>query len=1131
MKKATRKTFKEALAGLLAVLMLLALAPLSVFGQSETGQLVIKAVDPQGAVVAGATVVAKSIDRGTSITGTTNDEGIATLTNLQPGLYDVTTTGTGFAPLTQRVQITVGAKLTVEAALSPQAKGETVTIVAGDSGVQVNTQTQELSNVVSQKQITELPTITRNPYDLVGISGNVSPEQSGSGRGTGFSINGQRAASTNILLDGGENVDAFVAGIGQSVPLDAVQEFRVITSNFSAEYGRASGGVVNVATKAGTNNYHGTLYEFNRVSALAANDFDSNAQGIKKGVFTRNQFGYSVGGPIKREKLFFFSSTEWTRIRSTGEVISLVPTPELIAASNANTKAFFNAYQLSTPINGDVYTVGQVKSALGLTGSSAFNNLSSNLPAFGQVRLNRSTDFGGGTPGNDWQTVNRLDYNWSDKTQIYIRGAYQEGSNPDGVVSFSPYNGFNTGFEQKNQNYLVNVTHSFSSSLVSQTKVNFNRLNQQQGLNGPATPTLYINASFIGRINGFAIRFPGYLPTSPGSAIPFGGPQNFLQGYEDLNWSRGNHQLRFGGQYVHIRDNRTFGAYQNAVAVLGNNYGQALSNFVNGKLQSFTVAAYPQGKFPCSNNPNTGATIVTPDCTLRTPLTSPNFSRSNRYHEWALYFNDGWKIHPRVNLNLGVRYEYYGTQHNAIQELDSNFYLGDGANLFEKIRNGRILLAKDSPIGKLWAVDKNNFAPRLGIAWDVFGDGRMSVRGGYGMAYERNFGNVTFNVIQNPPNNATIAFTAGADVPSIDISPNNLGPLSGSGVNKVFSRVSLRAVDPNIKNAYAHFWSAALERQLSSSTVASLEYSGSAGRSLYSIANINRPGTGSVYLNDPLALGRLNNAGASSINWRGSDGRSNYNAMILSIDSSKLRNLGLRLTARYTYAVSKDNLSNTFSEGVNGNFNLGYLDPFNPDLDYGYAENDVRHRFVTSFTYEVPSIKDAKGVVNQIVNGWQITGIFNARTGAPFSVFDCTNAFSVCSRAILDGAVNFKGHVSQDSVGIAGVGNRYSYIDLSNLTPGSFVDKLGLAEYGPFPANMSARNAFRGPGFWNLDGGVFKNFRITERTSFQFRFEAYNVFNHANLFIRGDEAEVNTGYVPASFFGRRNVQIAGKLIF
>jgi outer membrane receptor protein involved in Fe transport len=1142
----TRKTLKKALSSFLSVFLLLSLAPVAAFAQGETGQMIVKALDPQGAVVPGATVTVKSVERGKETTTTTNDDGIATITNLQPGLYDVTVTGGGFAPNTQRAQISVGSNLTIDFSLSAQARGESVTVVAGEGGVEVNTQTQQLADTVSQRQITELPTLTRNPYDLVGISGNATNVEGDNARGTGFSINGLRSASTNILLDGGENVDAFTATVGQQVPLDSVQEFQVITSNFSAEYGRASGGIVNVATRAGSNDFHGSLYEFNRVSALASNGFDNNANGVPKGVFTRNQFGYSLGGRVIKDKLFFFSSTEWTRVRSTGEEISLVPTPQLLAASNVNTRNYFNAFQLENPINGQVFTVGDIVNSLGGSGNfpagSPFVALPSGLPAFGQVRVARAQNLGGGDPVNDWQTVGRIDYNWSDKTQIYVRGAFQEGANPDGTVSFSPYAGFNTGQNYRNQNYLTSVTHSFTSNIVSQTKVVFNRLNLTQPLGEqPLVPTLYVNDLASGQvINGFTIRFPGYISDSPGNGIPFGGPQNFLQLYEDVNWTRGNHQLRMGAQYIHIRDNRTFGAYEYADAALGANQQAALGNLVAGQLFNFTVAVFPQGKFPCSVNLLTGARIVTPECTLQTPLTSPNFSRSNRYHEWAAYFNDSWKIKPTLTLNLGLRYEYYGTQHNADQSLDSNFYFGEGANVFERIRNGRILLAQDSPIGKLWAVDKNNFAPRLGMAWDVFGDGTTSLRGGYGMAYERNFGNVTFNVIQNPPNYATVAVRAGVDVPNLPITLENFGPLSGSGITKSFPPTSLRAVDPNITNAYAHFWSAALQRQIKNNTVVSAEYTGSAGRSLYSIANINRNGAGSVYLGDALPLNRLNVSGPSSINFRGSDGRSNYNALILALDSSNLRNYGLRLTARYTYSSAKDNLSDTFSSPAN-QFNLGYLDPFNPDLDYGYADFDVRHRFTSSFTWEIPRVSSATGFFNQLVNGWEVTGIINIRTGTPFSVYDSTNAFNAVMRAQLNGPVEFDGSVNRSN-GLPGTPNRYSYIDLSGLTPGLFVDQVGLSEFGPFPSDMSERNAFRRPGFWNVDSAVYKNFRITERTSLQLRVEAYNVFNHANLFVSGGEADVaTTTFIPACYgrpdcstsnlAERRNIQIAGKIIF
>src|SRR2546430_10050710 len=282
------------------------------FGQAETGQIKGKVTDPNGAVVPNATVTVKSVATGAERTATADSDGVYIVTNLQPGLYDVTFQGGSFAAATQRVEITTGARVTLDQTLGLQAVSGTVNVVAA-GGVEVNTTSQELSNVVSSAQLRELPTITRNPYALVGISGNVNPDNA-SGRGTGFSINGQRSASTNILLDGGENVDNFVAGVGQSIPLDAVGEFHVITSNFSAEYGRASGGIVNVSTRPGTNNWHGSIFEFNRISRFASNGFDNNARGNPKSLFARNQFGYSLGGPIKKNKLFFFNSTEWIRV-------------------------------------------------------------------------------------------------------------------------------------------------------------------------------------------------------------------------------------------------------------------------------------------------------------------------------------------------------------------------------------------------------------------------------------------------------------------------------------------------------------------------------------------------------------------------------------------------------------------------------------------------------------------------------------------------------------------------------------------------------------------------------------------------------------------------------------------------
>src|SRR5919206_258910 len=437
--------------------------------QLETGQITGRVTDPNGAVVPGAAVTLRSVDNGATRNVSADEEGVYSVTNLLPGLYDVTVEAQNFAKSTQRVQVTVGAKASLDTQLSVTAiTGETVNVVAG-SGVEVNTQTQELSDVVTGEQIRELPTITRNPYNLVQLSGNAATDDPSTSqndtagtatyRGAGVSLNGQRAASTNILLDGADNNNVYFATVGNNIPLDSVQEFRVVTSNFSAEYGRATGGIVNVATRSGSNSFSGSAYEFNRISRLASNGFDNNARGLRRGVFTRNQFGYSLGGPVVKDRAFFFNSTEWIRVRSTGPLTALVPTSQLIAASSPATRAFFGSYQLAAQ---------------------------------------------------------------------------------------------------------------------------------------PAGPTLYLT---LGRASagGTLIALPGYLPFNQGSAIPAGGPVNNTQAYQDFNLQKGNHQFRFGGQYVYIQINNTFGAFQNSVLNLGNSNATGLANLLAGQLLRFQGAVDPQG--------------------------------------------------------------------------------------------------------------------------------------------------------------------------------------------------------------------------------------------------------------------------------------------------------------------------------------------------------------------------------------------------------------------------------------------------------------------------------------------------------------------------------------------------------
>ena len=596
--------------------------------QTETGQITGTVIDATSAAISGAAVTATLLSTQAIRSTTTSEAGTFTIPNLLPGEYQVAVTSPGFNKLQQRVTVNVGSKVGLDLKLEV---GSTSTVVeVSETAAQVNIASQTLSTVISGREVLEFPTLTRNPYALVAAAGNVS-ETDPSGRGAGFAINGQRASSTNILLDGVPNNDEFAGQVGQPVPLDSVAEFSVLTTNFSAEYGRASGGIVNVVTKSGSNALHGTAYEFNRVSRYASNSYDNNANGIDKPVFDRNQFGFSVGGAIIKNKLFFFENTEWIRVRSQATQFSYIPTPQLLAASAPATQAFFSQFGQLRSNLATISTLNRTQFPFckGSAATGGCLSLPAGMPLFSRVAYNVPSDSGGGNPQDTHELVGRIDYNLSEKTQLYGRYALYNANQFVGTNVNSPYQGFDSGFTNVDNAVVLSATHTFSPQFVSQSKIDFNRLNNQQPLGArPPSPTLFINSSATSSITGVNIALPGYGPSSPGNAIPFGGPQNLIVYNQDLSYTAGVHTFRFGGAYTYIRDNRTFGAYQEAVEGLGNSLGNGIDNLVAGQLRTFQAAINPQGKYPC------GA-VVNAACTVTLPVGPPNFSRSNRYHEFA----------------------------------------------------------------------------------------------------------------------------------------------------------------------------------------------------------------------------------------------------------------------------------------------------------------------------------------------------------------------------------------------------------------------------------------------------------------------------------------------------------------
>jgi len=426
------------------------------------------------------------------------------------------------------------------------------------------------------------------------------------------------------------------------------------------------------------------------------------------------------------------------------------------------------------------------------------------------------------------------------------------------------------------------------------------------------------------------------------------------------------------------------------------------------------------------------------------------------------------------------------------------------------------------------------------------------------MSYDRNFGNVTFNAIQNPPAYAVISLVSGVDVPSQPVYTNNAGPLAGSGVSKAFPQVSQRAIDQKIKTANAPTWNLSIDRRIGRG-VFSVAYAGSHGIHLYDISNINNSPAGGAYLGDAHFANRLN-LGYTNMNFRSDHGYSHYDALNLKYGATNLFNKGLAVTANYTWAHSLDNLSSTFTDAAgasqSGLYALGYIDAFNPQLNYGNSDFDVRNRLNASLSWETPWFKSSgNAIARQALGGWGLGTIFSIRSGSPFSIYDCNNFNSggSCPQWIAPGKVPTTG--SSSLVGP----NTFSYITLPS-TAGT-VDNQGVSlgfptctglfhtgcTYSTNGQPYPERNQYVGPGYWNIDMNFYKTFKITERFGLQFRAEMYNILNHSNQYVQYLNLDVSSMNVGAPYivtqkgatFGiagqptdeRRNIQFGLKLMF
>ena len=1033
-------------------------------------------------------VTATHVETNQRFRAKTNRLGLYRLSNLPPGSYRVIVRLLGFRTIVKPdVDLHIQDVRTLNFSMQIGSVIASVTERGGMSLIRSESAT--LGTTVGPRVMTELPSLTRNPYDFVAISSGATPANVR--RGIGFALNGQRAESGGFLLDGSDNNDPYNSGPGQIVPLDAVQEYRLLTNNFTAEYGRNVGFIANAITKSGVNEFHGNAYYFLRNSKLAANTFENNSRGLPRPVFNRQQLGGTLGGPVVRDKVFFFAAFEPILVRSSAALSYYVPTPQLLSVSSPGTNLIFDRFPLPTNLSEtDVST--RVVCPFGRACGSKIGTGFVTVPSFASTSRTGPVDAGAGPPQDTYLWTARVDYSVSPRLVLNSRYAFQDHARlPTVSQPYSPL--LDQSFRLRNQTMSVNLTRFWSGNFLTESRMVFNRLFQNRPVRPPGSfPSFAITGDEISGGVGSLV-----LPSGRNGD---GGAQNEYQFQQMANWVKGRHNLKFGWSLIHLRDNRT----PSESTLTRHNHVEFvdLQGFVDGRLSSYQIHLDPRGKVPGE---------------LLTPPFRPFANRRHyRFNDLAGFLQNSWKLSPRLTLSPGLRYEYFGSGHRIGQEklLEASFYRGEGATLLEQMANGRLLRTVNAPgkyRNRFFLPRRMNFSPRMGLAYDLTGRGRLVFRSGIGRFYERLPGFVYENL--NPPAFSVVRISKVPLAPALFQDPYSLFPLEAISVPP--SAVS--HLDQDLTTASTWNWNSTLEHDLSNKFLLAVSYVGSTGQDLYRPINANRLGSG-WFLGRPQE--RLVNhiAGLISV---GNQARSSYHGLQLRIDSLRLRRFGLQYGLKYSWSHSLDNVSSLVGDdSVSGGAGLP-LDAFNPDLDKGSSDHDVRHRLVGHFVWQIPGATQSGGLRRLLFAGWQLSGILSFQSGQPFSLRDGR----VFDRELAD---NTRPRLTGEAPQVLGTGERL--VDVR--TPNAFLilpvnrvrnpDGSCIANAKPFGCQLSVngpfdgslgRNTFRRPGTHFQNVALAKNISLpeiggVEGMQLQYRAEFYNLFNHSNLYVKAATTNV-----------------------
>ena len=1102
--------------------------------QTFTGSVAGHILDTRHEPIPGAHLKLKNIDKGFERVTGTNAVGAYSLDMIPPGKFTLQAEATGFSASTVYVEVVVATPVRADITLGVEPLKQSLQVI-GESGVSVQTENAGLGRTINPDQVSELPSLTRSPYDFLAIMTGAAP--SNDLLGVGYAVNGGRTQSANYLLDGGENNDAFMSAPAMDVPLDSIEEFSVLTNHFSAEYGRNSGFIANIVTKSGTNHFHGSLYDYVRNSGFSANTFDNNAHQLPRAEFNRNQFGGTLGGPIRRDKFFFFASVEPILVRSNGPNQFYVPTPQLLALSAPGTQSIFQLYPLPANLSAtDVLSRMICPFATDCSSEGGYVT----LPAYALATREGPQDAGAGFPQDTILATGRLDWQVNLQTQIFVRYAFE--NKEEFAIVTQPYtNKLDVPVSGNNQNIAVNLIRTWAPLVISESRLVYSRLTgdpDRLGGSNPLVPNPPIPAFLV-------LSEPSVF--LPAGFEPSGGPTNTYQFFQTLNWTHGHHTLKFGGQYVQLRDNRTYGVGEVADARF-----TTTQDFVNGLLNLYTLALNPQGHFP--------GEFVPP------PFGPPSFTRHFRYNEPALFVQDTWKISPRLTLTAGLRWEYFGVLHSpgAEHPLDSNFYAPTAGNLLEQIANGQFLRTIDAPgdlQGNFYLPYYKNFAPRLGVAYDLFGDSQTVIRAGAGLFNDRRVGWELFRAALNPPSYSLTQLT------SVPVTPALLQDQYAAFPNSpiLLNHSDTKPIDTHLRPAYTVSWNATLEHEFAGMLVVGASYLGSSGSRLYSLNNQNRVGSGGLlnpgcittrYSADgttPLGPDYTNcpglNSELSSLVTRGNAAHASFEALQLRLDSRRVSRLGIQFGANYTLSHSIDNSSISGTSGSISDVGSGFLDAFDPSLDRGSSDFDQRHRFTAYWIWEIPFSRNSSSWQRRyLLGGWVLSGFLSYQTGQPFTIgdFGVPDLTTERTRPRLTGEMPRVVPLVPDS----NSPNHFLYLPINQVydpKTGACIAKTAplaceISVNGPFE-NMLPRNAFRQPGTYYQNTAVIKTFALPkEGMQIQFRAELYNVFNHPNLYVNAGTPDVSSlsftsapqtqiPGVTASYKDSRQIVLAVKFLF